>query len=81
MSGESIAWLILPVPRNAIFSKMLEVDTVDEKALARIVFRRFARRQAVAETIMITAHGVRWWKKLEKNARYEKWCRRAVKIF
>jgi hypothetical protein len=58
MRGDSIAWLILPVPRNAIFSKMLEVDTVDEKALARIVFRRFARRQAVAEMIMITAKKV-----------------------
>ena len=44
-----MAWLILPVPRNAIFSKMLEVDAVDEKALDSSVRRRFERWRVVVE--------------------------------
>jgi hypothetical protein len=51
MSGDSMAWPILPVPMNVILSKMLEVE-VDVEKFARRVVAVAADRSRLASIIM-----------------------------
>ena len=51
MSGDNMAWPILPVPINVILSKMLEVE-VDVENFARRVVAVAADRSRLASIIM-----------------------------